>query len=117
MAALSSWVCRLVARLRLLVVGDIECRGELVARWGPFWDDSCCVFAWRGLGFDRAAWTAEELPDDAFEKTEENIAEAQAWETAKNGVGGLHFLAIQDNPDAEVCAGLWLLLDRPLPKI
>ena len=53
----------------------------------------------------------------AFEKTEENIAEAQAWETAKNGVGGLHFLAIQDNPDAEVCAGLWLLLDRPLPKI
>ena len=53
----------------------------------------------------------------AFEKTAENVEEAQAWEGAKDQVGGLHFLAIQDNPDAEVCAGLWLLLDRELPKI
>jgi len=53
----------------------------------------------------------------SFEKTEENAEEAQAWESAKETVGGLHFLAIQDNPDSEVCAGLWLLLDRPLPKI
>ena len=53
----------------------------------------------------------------AFDKTEQNIAEAQAWEKAKEGVNGLHFLAVQDNPDAEVCAGLWLLRDRPLPKV
>lgn len=53
----------------------------------------------------------------AFDKTDENLEEAQAWESAKESVGGLHFLAVQDNPDAEVCAGLWLLLDRTLPLV
>ena len=53
----------------------------------------------------------------AFDKTKENIAESEAWESAKESVGGLHFLAIQDNPDADVCSGIWLLLDRPLPKV
>mmetsp|Transcript_27737 Transcript_27737/g.58633 ORF Transcript_27737/g.58633 Transcript_27737/m.58633 type:complete len:375 (-) Transcript_27737:47-1171(-) len=53
----------------------------------------------------------------AFEKTEENLEEAAAWEAAKEEVGGIHFLAIQDDPDAETCAGLWLLLDRPLPQV
>ena len=53
----------------------------------------------------------------AFEKTKENVEEAEAWEQAKEEVGGLHFLAIQETPDAEVCAGLWLLLDRKLPAI
>jgi hypothetical protein len=53
----------------------------------------------------------------AFDKTDENLEEAQAWEAAKEAIGGLHFLAVQDNPDAEVCAGLWLLLDRKLPLV
>lgn len=53
----------------------------------------------------------------AFDKSDDNIAEAEAWQAAKEKVGGLHFLAVQDNPDAELCAGLWLLLDRPLPKV
>ena len=53
----------------------------------------------------------------AFEKTAENLEEAAAWEAAKEEVGGIHFLAIQDDPDAETCAGLWLLLDRPLPQV
>jgi RNA-binding protein Tab2/Atab2 len=30
---------------------------------------------------------------------------------------GLHFLAIQEGEDAESCAGMWLLQDRPPPTI
>ena len=54
-----------------------DMQGELVATWEPFWDDSCCEFAWRDLESDRVAWAAEELPDDAFEETEEEIIAAQ----------------------------------------
>ena len=42
--------------------------------------------------------------------------EASAWELAKNAAGGLHFLVIQEDDEADV-AGLWLLLDRPAPNV
>ena len=42
--------------------------------------------------------------------------EATAWESAKKAAGGLHFLVIQEDDEADV-AGLWLLLDRPPPNI
>ena len=45
------------------------------------------------------------------------IAEAQGWEEAKAEVKGLHFLAVQPDPDSEELNGLWLLLDRPPPAI
>lgn len=30
---------------------------------------------------------------------------------------GLHFLAVQEDEEAEGCAGLWLLLDRKPPAV
>jgi hypothetical protein len=42
--------------------------------------------------------------------------EASAWEQAKVAAGGLHFLVIQEDDEADV-AGLWLLLDRPAPNV
>ena len=42
--------------------------------------------------------------------------EASAWESAKAAAGGLHFLVIQEDDEADV-AGLWLLLDRPPPTV
>lgn len=53
----------------------------------------------------------------AYRRTVETTAEAQAWEQAKQDVGGLHFLAIQEGEEAEGCAGLWLLLDRKPPTV
>lgn len=43
--------------------------------------------------------------------------EARGWEASKREIGGLHFLAIQPDPDGEELSGLWLLLDRPPPAI
>ncbi|KAF8055656.1 RPA1A [Scenedesmus sp. PABB004] len=36
----------------------------------------------------------------------DSIGEAEGWEEAKAGLGGLHFLAVQPDPDAEDVAGL-----------
>jgi hypothetical protein len=43
--------------------------------------------------------------------------EAIAWEVAKKPSEGLHFLAVQEDPDAPDCSGIWLLLDAPLPNV
>jgi len=45
------------------------------------------------------------------------IDEAENWEDCKQGVMGLHFLAVQPNPDSEELNGLWLLQDREPPQI
>lgn len=34
---------------------------------------------------------------------------AQNFEEAKRALGGFHFVAVQDNPDADDVAGFWLL--------
>lgn len=41
-------------------------------------------------------------------------AEAQTFETAKRQANGVHFLAIQANPDTEAFAGFWLLQETNL---
>lgn len=53
----------------------------------------------------------------AYRRTLETTAEAQAWEQAKQAVGGLHFLAVMPDEESEVCSGLWLLLDRKPPSV
>ncbi|KAI8473792.1 MAG: PsaB RNA binding protein [Monoraphidium minutum] len=47
----------------------------------------------------------------------DSIEEAQGWEEAKEGTRGLHFLAVQPDPDSEDLAGLWLLQDRMPPNV
>jgi len=42
------------------------------------------------------------------------LAEAQNFETAKQRADGVHFLAIQSNPETEAFAGFWLLQDPVL---
>jgi len=42
--------------------------------------------------------------------------EAKEWEGVKNAVGGLHFLAIQEDEDAESTDGFWLLQDFTASK-
>lgn len=43
------------------------------------------------------------------------IAEAKAFETAKQQANGVHFLAIQSSPEVEAFAGFWLLQEPNLP--
>ena len=52
-----------------------------------------------------------------YKRTLETTAEAQAWEEAKKKVGGLHFMAVMKDEEADDCDGLWLLLDRSPPNI
>ncbi|MEW5300117.1 MAG: hypothetical protein WDW36_003071 [Sanguina aurantia] len=52
-----------------------------------------------------------------WKPSEDSIGEAEGWEESKQGVKGLHFLAVQADPDAEDLNGLWLLQDRPAPQI
>lgn len=47
----------------------------------------------------------------------DSIAEAEGWEEAKAGLEGLHFLAVQPDPDSEELNGLWLLLDKVPPTV
>lgn len=42
------------------------------------------------------------------------LQEAQSFEATKQQANGVHFLAIQTNPDAEAFAGFWLLQDTVL---
>ena len=43
--------------------------------------------------------------------------EAVMWEAAKDDSSGLHFLAVQTDPDAAECTGLWLLRDMRPPDV
>ena len=52
-----------------------------------------------------------------FPRTPQAREEAEAWNQAKAQLGGLHFLAIQRDPEDEEIAGIWLLLDRPAPVV
>ena len=53
----------------------------------------------------------------ADRRTPETTEEAQAWEDAKKAVGGLHFLAVMTDEEADDCSGLWLLFDKQPPNI
>eukprot|EP00245_Coleochaete_scutata_P000727 TRINITY_DN1086_c0_g1_i1.p1 TRINITY_DN1086_c0_g1~~TRINITY_DN1086_c0_g1_i1.p1 ORF type:complete len:447 (-),score=109.54 TRINITY_DN1086_c0_g1_i1:366-1706(-) len=52
-----------------------------------------------------------------FRRSRQADKEAMAWEAAKQAVGGLHFLAVQRQLDAEECTGFWLLQDIRPPQI
>lgn len=43
------------------------------------------------------------------------MAEAQAFEAVKQQANGVHFLAVQDSPQAQSFAGFWLLKELNLP--
>lgn len=49
--------------------------------------------------------------------TPDSIEEAKGWEEAKQELKGLHFLAVQMDPESDDLNGLWLLQDREPPKI
>ncbi|EFJ49209.1 hypothetical protein VOLCADRAFT_74347 [Volvox carteri f. nagariensis] len=53
----------------------------------------------------------------SWRPNEDSIGEAEGWEIAKEGVKGLHFLAVQPDPDSEELNGLWLLQDCEPPSI
>ena len=46
-----------------------------------------------------------------FRQTKELTQEAKDWDAVKNATGGLHFLAIQTDEDAESTDGFWILQD------
>jgi len=53
----------------------------------------------------------------AWRRSPQATEEANAWETAKTACKGLHFMAVQNDPEAEQCAGLWVLRDSPPPTV
>lgn len=53
-------------------------------------------------------WTLVTLPNAALQ------AEAQQFEATKQQANGVHFLAVQVNPEAEGFAGFWLMQDVEL---
>lgn len=53
----------------------------------------------------------------AWRPSPDSISEAEGWEEAKAGLAGLHFLAVQPDPDSEELTGLWLLLDKLPPNV
>ncbi|PNW70022.1 hypothetical protein CHLRE_17g702500v5 [Chlamydomonas reinhardtii] len=53
----------------------------------------------------------------SWRPNEDSIGEAEGWEIAKQGVKGVHFLAVQPDPDSEELNGLWLLQDCEPPTI
>lgn len=48
-------------------------------------------------------------------KTPDARQESQLWNAAKKAAKGLHFLAVQDDPESDTCSGFWLLWERDLP--
>ena len=54
-------------------------------------------------------WTLASLPKPALQ------AEAAQFETAQQQANGVHFLAVQENPETEAFAGFWLLKAATLP--
>ncbi|MBE9192902.1 Tab2/Atab2 family RNA-binding protein [Gloeocapsopsis crepidinum LEGE 06123] len=55
------------------------------------------------------SWILANFKDSA------TIAEAKNFETAKQQANGVHFLAVQSNPEVEAFAGFWLLQEPNLP--
>jgi hypothetical protein len=53
----------------------------------------------------------------AWRRSREASAEASSWEAAKEGSKGLHFLAVQTDPDAAECSGLWVLREMQPPAV
>uniref|UniRef100_A0A061R087 Rna binding protein n=1 Tax=Tetraselmis sp. GSL018 TaxID=582737 RepID=A0A061R087_9CHLO len=53
----------------------------------------------------------------SYLRSPESTAECEAWEAAKQSRRGLHFLAVQSDPEAEQCDGFWMLQEREPPKI
>eukprot|EP00239_Pterosperma_sp_CCMP1384_P005130 CAMPEP_0197850300 /NCGR_PEP_ID=MMETSP1438-20131217/14943_1 /TAXON_ID=1461541 /ORGANISM="Pterosperma sp., Strain CCMP1384" /LENGTH=228 /DNA_ID=CAMNT_0043463395 /DNA_START=715 /DNA_END=1401 /DNA_ORIENTATION=+ len=45
----------------------------------------------------------------SYRRSKAACQEALDWEEAKKAVGGVHFLAIQKDPEAEGCEGFWML--------
>ncbi|MGA9380140.1 MAG: Tab2/Atab2 family RNA-binding protein [Phormidium sp.] len=54
------------------------------------------------------SWILANIKDDV------TIAEAQGFETAKQKAKGVHFLAVQSDPQVESFAGFWLLQEQGL---
>ncbi|KAF3888000.1 MULTISPECIES: Tab2/Atab2 family RNA-binding protein [Nostocales] len=48
-------------------------------------------------------------------KNDQTLATAKAFEAAKQKANGLHFIAVQSNPQEESFAGFWLLQEVNLP--
>jgi len=46
-----------------------------------------------------------------YRRTPSAVAEAEQWEEAKKEAGGLHFLAVQTDAEADTCTGFWMLRD------
>lgn len=53
----------------------------------------------------------------AWRRSADATGEAEAWEAAKSLSQGVHFLAVQTDPDAESCSGMWVLRDVPPPAV
>lgn len=53
----------------------------------------------------------------SYRRNKETTAESDAWEATKKATRGLHFLAVQSDPEAEKCDGFWMLQERPPPQI
>ena len=53
----------------------------------------------------------------AWRRSKAANQEADAWEAAKGESKGVHFLAVQTDPDAPECTGLWVLRDAPPPDV
>lgn len=71
--------------------------------------DRCCLLLEAGVR-DRYRY-------GAWRRSPEATAEAKSWEQAKEGSQGLHFLAVQTDPDADGCAGLWVMQERESPAV
>ena len=52
-----------------------------------------------------------------FDKMDETLEEAVMWEKSKAELGGLHFLAVMESPEADMCTGFWILRSREPPSI
>lgn len=52
-----------------------------------------------------------------YQKNRVANQEADAWEASKRACGGLHFLAVQQTLDSDVCTGFWLLFDWPRSRL
>ena len=53
----------------------------------------------------------------AWRRSQAATEEAEAWEKAKVESNGLHFLAVQTDPDADSCTGIWMLRDQAPPSV
>lgn len=52
-----------------------------------------------------------------YRRSRQADQEAEAWQATKKACGGLHFLAVQQSLDSDICTGFWLLLDVPMPRV